>query len=109
MLQDVHTKKLSIPVIALAGATTVIVPAHTDAWIYVHEVMGDLSGDGTLEILSGTTSLAKFDIDAGQGITENDEPGMDGVSRFECKPGDAFIIKATGGDFKGTVDYSLRY
>lgn len=109
MLQDVHSRKISAPVVALAGQTTNVVAAQTDAWIYVHELIGDLSADGTVEILAGTTSLGKFFLDAGQGLTEQDEPGMDGVPRFQVKPGDAFIIKATGGDFKGSIDYSLRY
>ena len=109
MLQDVHSRKISAPVVALAGATTAVVAAQTDAWIYIHELIGDLSVDGTVELLSGTTSLGKFFLDAGQGLTEQDEPGMDGVPRFVVKPGDAFIIKATGGDFKGSIDYSLRY
>lgn len=109
MLQDVHSRKISAPVIALAGATTTVVAANADAWIYVHELIGDLSADGTIEILAGTTSLGKFDLDAGQGLTEQDEPGNDNVPRFMVKPGDAFILKATGGDFKGSIDYSLRY
>jgi hypothetical protein len=57
----------------------------------------------------GSNTLASFVLDAGQGITEQDEPGMDGVPRFECRPGEAFIIEVTGGTFNGALDYSLRY
>jgi len=109
MLQDAHTRKISLPVVALAGATTSVVAAVPGAWIYVHELMGDMTADGTLEILSGTTSMAKFHLDKGQGLTEQDEPGNDNVPRFQCKPGDDFILKATSGDFNGAIDYSLRY
>jgi hypothetical protein len=109
MIQDAHTKKIALPVIATAGATTTVVAAVADAYIYVHELIGDLSADGTLEVLSGTTSLAKFRLDKGQGLTLQDEPGMDGVPRFQCKPGEAFILKAVTGTFNGAIDYSLRY
>ena len=109
MLQDAHSRKITLPVVATAGATTTVVAAVPEAWIYVHELIGDLSADGTLEILSGTTSLAKFSLDKGQGLTEQDEPGNDNVPRFQCKPGDAFILKAVTGTFNGAIDYSLRY
>ena len=108
MLQDAHTRKISIPVEAEAGDTVVIanVPG---AWIYVHELIGDLSSDGTLEVLSGSAVLAKFTLDEGQGITEQDEAGEDNRPRFECKPGDDFILRVTGGTFIGACHYSLRY
>ncbi len=108
MLQDVHSKKISIPVEATVGSNT-LVPAHSDAYIYIHEIIGDLAAAGTVEFLAGTRSLAKFELADGQGITEQDEPGMDGVARFECRPGEAFIVVVTGGTFKGALDYSLRY
>jgi hypothetical protein len=108
MLQDAHTKKISIPVAAVVGSNT-LVPAIADAYIYVHELIGDLAAGGNLIIKAGSRTLASFTLDAGQGITEQDEPGMDGVPRFECKPGEAFIIEVTGGTFNGSLDYSLRY
>lgn len=108
MLQDVHSAKTSIGVTANVGTTT-IVPAHSDAWIYVHEIMGDLAAAGTIDIKSGTTVLATFALDAGQGLTESDEPGNDNVARFKCPPGQALVFTVTGGAFTGTVDYSLRY
>lgn len=108
MIQDAHTKKISIPVTASVGSNT-LVAAQADAYIYVHELIGDLAAAGNLIIKAGTRTLASFTLDQGQGITEQDEPGMDGVPRFECKPGEAFIIEVTGGTFNGALDYSLRY
>lgn len=108
MLHDAHTKKISLPLTAPVGTNT-IVAAVPGAWIYVHEISGDMAADGTVEFLSGTTSLGKYYLDAGQGLTVQDEPGMDGVPRFECKPGDNFVIVVTGGTFDGAIDYSLRY
>lgn len=107
-LQDAHTKKISIPVAAPVGTTTIIA-AKDDAYIYVHELIGDLASAGNLIIKCGTRTVASFTLDAGQGITEQDEPGMDGVPRFECKPGEAFILEVTGGTFNGSCDYSYRY
>ena len=108
MLQDVHTKKTSAAVEAAVG-TTEIVAAQDDAWIYVHELMGDLAGAGDLTVVAGSRILAKFSLDAGQGITLQDEPGNDGVARFECRPGENFNLVVTGGTFSGTIDYSFRY
>lgn len=108
MLQDAHSRKISIPVTAPVGDTAVIA-AVPGAWIYVHELMGDLASAGNLDILLGTTVVASFVLDAGQGITEQDEPGEDNSPRFMCKPGDAFILRVTGGTFNGACHYSLRY
>ena len=109
MLQDAHTAKTSIGFTANAGADRTIVAANPDAWIYVHELMGDMSVTGTLEIKSGSTVLATFALDAGQGLTASDEPGNDNVARFKCPPGQAFILKPVTGNFVGTCDYSYRY
>lgn len=105
---DAHTKKTSIPVAATVG-TTIVVAAQDDAWIYVHELMGDLAVAGNLVIKCGTVTKASFVLDAGQGITLQDEPGDSGVPRFECKPGEAFSLEITGGTFNGTCVYSFRY
>jgi len=107
-LQDAHTRKKSIPVEVEVGTETVIA-AVDGAWIYVHELMGDLAVGGDLTVLSGSTILGKFSLDAGQGITLQDEPGEDNRPRFECKPGDDFVLTVTGGTFTGTCHYSLRY
>ena len=108
MLQDVHSRKISIPVTAPVG-TTVVIAAVADAWIYVHELVGDLASAGNLDIKCGSTVVASFVLDAGQGITEQDEPGEDNRPRFECKPGEAFSLVVTGGTFNGACHYSLRY
>jgi len=108
MLHDAHSKKIAIPVTAPIGSNT-IVAAQDDAYIYIHELIGDLASGGNLIVKCGTRTVASFTLDAGQGITEQDEPGMDGVPRFECKPGEAFILEVTGGTFNGALDYSLRY
>jgi len=108
MLQDAHTAKTSIGFAAAPGTNTIIA-AKPDAWIYVHELMGDLSATGSLTVKSGTNTLAIFALDAGQGLTESDEPGNDNVARFKCPPNEAFILVPTVGQFTGTVDYSYRY
>lgn len=108
MLQDVHSRKISIPVTAPVGDTTVIA-AVDGAWIYVHELVGDLAAGGNLDVKFGSRTLASFVLDAGQGITEQDEPGEDNRPRFEGKPGEAFILTVTGGTFNGACHYSLRY
>jgi len=108
MLQDAHSMKKSIPVAATVGDTTVVA-AQTDAWIYIHELIGDLAGAGNLTIKCGSTTVAAFVLDAGQGITEQDDPGNDNVPKFMCKPGEAFTLTVTGGTFNGSCTYSLRY
>jgi len=108
MITDAHTKKTSIAVTAPVGTTTVVA-ASTTGYIYVHELIGDLASTGTLTVKAGSRTLAAFNLDAGQGITEQDEAGMDGQPRFECKPGEEFILVVTGGTFTGSLDYSFRY
>ena len=108
MQNDAHSKKIAAPVTALIGSTTVVA-AQADAYIYIHELIGDLASAGNLIVKCGTRTVASFTLDAGQGITEQDEPGMDGVPRFECRPGEALIFVVTGGTFNGALDYSLRY
>lgn len=108
MIQDVHSAKTSIGITLPPGVNTVIA-ANPDAWIYIHEIMGDLSVAGTVAIKAGSRVLATFSLDAGQGLTESDEPGNPGVARFMCKPGEAFIVTCVTGTFVGTVDYSYRY
>lgn len=110
MIQDVHSGKESIEAVAPKNVTTAIVAAKSDAWIYVHELMGDLDVSGTITIKAGTRILAEFNLDAGQGLTLQDEPGMEGAPRFKCRPGEAFnITMSADSTFQGTCDYSLRY
>lgn len=108
MTNDVHSAKISIPVVAAPGDNTAIA-ALTDGWIYIHEIMGDLDVSGTLTVKCGSVSKGAFALDAGQGLTLTDEPGNDGVPRFQCKPGDAFVLNLSAGStFRGTIDYSIR-
>jgi len=110
MIQDVHERKIAIPVTTSGTGDSIIIPAQTDAWIYVHLLMGDLSNSGTMIVKAGSRSLAHMDLDQGQGYTSQDEPGEDNRPRFECKPGEAFIINVSAGTvFKGECHYSLRY
>lgn len=108
MLQDAHTAKTSIGV-TLAPGTNTVVAANPDAWIYVHEIMGDMSVTGTVTVQAGSTVLANFALDAGQGLTLSDEPGNDNVARFKVPPGVALVMVVATGTFIGTVDYSYRY
>ena len=109
MLQDVHSRKNSIKVVAGPGSTTVIAGV-SDAYIYIHEIMGDLDVSGTITLKCGSDVVGEFVLDAGQGLTQTDEPGMDGSPRFMCKPGDGFVLTLSAGStFKGSIDYSLRY
>lgn len=108
MLQDAHSRKISIPVSAPVG-TTVVITSVPETWLYIHELIGDLSATGTLTVKAGSRTLASFNLDAAQGLTEQDEPGEDNRPRFECKPGEDFILVTTGGDFIGSCHYSLRY
>lgn len=108
MIQDAHTMKINLPVIAGVG-TTDVVAALPDAWIYVHELIGDLEANGTLDIRCGLQTVGTFRLDAGQGITLQDEPGEDNRPRFQCKPGEAFTLVVTGGTFNGAISYSIRY
>ena len=108
MLQGAHTAKTSLPLSLVIGTHSVIA-AQPDAWIYVHEVIGDLAAAGTVEILAGAVSLANFTLDAGQGLTVSDEPGEDNRPRFQVPPGNAFVMVITGGQFDGSIHYSLGY
>jgi len=107
MLQDAHSRKISIPVSAPVGNTSIIT-AVEGAWIYVHEIIGDLASAGNLTIKTGATTVATFTLDAGQGITLQADDTSN-VPRFQCKPGDDFILEVTGGTFTGSCNYSLRY
>lgn len=118
MLQDAHSRKVSIPVSAPAGDTTIIdsnaiTGNRTDHWTYVHELIGDLSATGTVSVIAIDQSaaeriLATFNLDAGQGLTEQDEAGEDNRPRFEFKPGEDIVLRVTGGDFVGAAHYSIR-
>lgn len=110
MLQDVHERKISIPVDIGTTGDNIIITGDSDSWIYVHELIGDLDIAGTVTVKAGSTTLATFALSADQGLTEQDEPGEDNRPRFECKPGEDFIINLSAGiTFKGSVHYSRRF
>jgi hypothetical protein len=109
MLQDVHSRKVSIEVDAGVGTGNVVVASVPGTWLYIHELIGDLAAAGTLTIKCGTRIVGEFTLADGQGITLQDEPGEDNRPRFECLPGEDFILDVTGGTFKGSCHYSLRY
>jgi len=111
VLQDAHTKKISLPVNTSLTGGDIIVAGDPTRWIYIHEIIGNFVGsDDELIIQSGSTPLANFDLADGQGLTEQDEPGEDNRPRFECPPGQDFILNSVGGTpFVGAVHYSFRY
>jgi hypothetical protein len=109
MLQDSHSRKVSIEVEAPVGVDNVIVASVPGTWLYIHEIIGDLAAAGTITLKCGSTVVGEFALADGQGITLQDEPGEDNRPRFECKPGDSFLMTVTGGTFKGSCHYSLRY
>lgn len=109
MLQDAHSRKENLSISISGPGDNVIVSGDTDRWIYVHEIIGDFDANDILEVKAGTTVLATFDLDEGQGITLTDEPGEDNRPRFECPPGQDFILAITGSStFTGNVNYSFR-
>ena len=107
---DVHTSKTSIPVTTSTSGNNIIVANIPDTWIYIHELIGSFDGTAdTLTVKAGTRVLATFPLLANQGLTEQDEPGNDGVARFTCRPGEDFILDSVGGTpFVGSCDYSTR-
>lgn len=107
MLQDAHSRKISLPITAPVGSN-IIITSVPGTWLYVHELMGDLSLDGTVDVYAGARLLATYNLDAGQGLTVSDEPGEDNRPRFECMPGEDFILVITGGTFIGACHYSFR-
>lgn len=117
MLQDAHSRKIPKPVSAPVGDTVIIlaeaVTGSFDHWTYLHELIGDLNATGTISVVAINQSaaeriLATFNLDAGQGLTEQDEPGEDNRPRFEFFPGEDVVLRVTGGDFIGAMDYSIR-
>lgn len=118
MLQDAHSRKVSIPVTAPVGDTVIVADtvgaSQGEHYTYLHELMGDLGVTGTLSIVAinaaaGERILATYDLDAGQGLTVSDEPGEDNRPRFEFYPGEDIVLRVTGGTFTGAAHYSLRY
>ena len=107
MLTDVHEGKINVP-LELSAGDNIVVPGNSDRWVYIHEIIGSLDTAGTLEIRSGSTVLATFDLAANQGITEDDVSGDEGVPRFKITAGQNFIINPSA-NFTGALQYSFRY
>ncbi len=114
MLQDAHSRKISVGVSAGSGDTVLIArDLATPAWHYIHELIGDLSAAGTVIVVaidSDTTEhiLGSFELADGQGLTLQDEPGEDNRPRFEFKPDQNAVLRCSGGTFKGSMHYSIR-
>lgn len=109
MIYDVHTRKINVPVTINTSGDNILVTGTTDRWIYIHELIGDAAGTVTLQVKSGSTVLATFTLDSGQGLTLSDIDGDEQRPRFECKPGDNFIINLSGAvAFNGNLCYSFR-
>lgn len=112
MLQDAHEKTESIVVDISSSGDNVVVAGDTNSeyYVYIHELIGAPDADVTLTIKAGTRELAEFDLKEGQGLTEDDIPGHDGVPRFRCRPGEDFILNLSGAvGFKGSCVHSKRY
>lgn len=114
MLQDVHTRKISVAVSAAPGDTVLIArDLTTPAWHYIHELIGDLSAAGTVSVIaidSNATEhiLGTFNLADGQGLTLQDEPGEDNRPRFEFNPDQNAVLRCVTGTFIGSMHYSLR-
>ena len=114
MLQDVHTRKIALPISAPAGDTVLIArDLATPAWHYIHEIIGDMSAAGTVSVIAIDTDLtehilATFTLADGQGLTLQDEPGEDNRPRFEFNPDQNAVMRTSGGTFIGGLHYSIR-
>ncbi len=114
MLQGAHERKISEAVSATADGDNIVVAATTDprnpAFTLIHELIGSYNVDGVLTVKAGSRVLGVFNLKANQGITLDDEPGEDNRPRFECYPGEDFILNnSAGSDFTGSVHYSRNY
>lgn len=90
-----------------------IIPRAADEWHYIHEIIGDLSDAGTLEVLAIDSddtehNLGYFTLADGQGLTLEDEPGEDNRPRFEFNPDQNAVLRVTGGTFNGSLHWSKR-
>lgn len=110
MLTDVHEGKVNIPISIATSGDNVIVANDDESWIYIHELIGDAEATVTLTVKTGSVTVAQFMLSAGQGLTEQDVPGDDGVPRFKCNPGQDFILNLSGNvQFTGALQYSRRF
>lgn len=114
MLQDVHSRKISVAIEAAPGDTVLIArDLTTPAWHYIHEIIGDLSAAGEVDVIAIDTDLtehvlAHFELGDGQGLTVDDEAGEDNRPRFEFNPDQNAVLRVSGGTFNGSLHYSIR-
>lgn len=102
-----------MPIDAPAG-DTILIPRNSSEWHYIHEIIGDLGGAGTVEILAIDSddtehSLATFSLADGQGLTLQDEAGEDNRPRFEFNPDQDAVMRCTSADFTGALHWSKRF
>ncbi len=115
MLQDAHSRKVSVAISASGGSDTTLIARNADQWHYIHEIIGDLTAAGTVSIIaidSDTTEhiLGTFELADGQGLTLQDEPGEDNRPRFEFNPDQNAVMRVSSGPtFKGSMHYSIRF
>lgn len=113
MLQDVHSRKIS-QAIGLPAGDNVVIAFNPLEWHYIHEIIGDMDSAGFIEVLAVTHAtgaerqLAKINLADSQGITLQDEPGEDNRPRFEFNPSEDAVIRVSGGNFVGSLHYSIR-
>lgn len=112
MLQDAHSRKISVPIDADAG-DTILIPRNPEEWHYIHEIIGDLDGAGQVEVIAIDSddtehSLGTWDLEEGQGLTLQDEPGEDNRPRFEFNPDQDAVLRVTGATFTGGLHWSKR-
>lgn len=114
MLQDAHSRKIAVSLSLAAGDHIIIArDLTTPAWHYIHELIGDLDGAGSIAVIAidvDTTEhiLGTFNLDEGQGLTLQDEPGETNRPRFEFKPGQNAVLRVAGATFTGGLHYSIR-
>jgi len=114
MLQDSSSRHISSAISAPAGDTVLIArDLATPAWNYIHEIVGDLSAAGSMQIIavdsdSTETILGTFELADGQGLTLQDVTGQPGRPRFEFNPDQNAVMRTVGGTFTGTMARSIR-
>ena len=110
MIQDIAGELLVKPVNAALAGDNTVVAAQAGSWIYIYELIGDLSGAATLTTKSGTIVLDEnFALTTDQGITLSALANLANVPRYKIPPGNDFIINlAPAASFIGGCAYAYR-
>jgi hypothetical protein len=109
MLLNIHGVKTDTNVSISASGDNTVIAAITNGEIFIHELIGSAAGTVTLTIKCGARVVGTFQLQAGQGLTLTDVVGDDGVSRFVCYQGEAFILNLSGAvAFTGSIQYSYK-